>query len=50
VGESPGFIKAGGVINFYLEENRVHFEIRPSAAHSAGLQVSSQLLKLGRTL
>jgi hypothetical protein len=50
VGESPGFIKAGGIINFYLEENRVHFEIRPSAAHSAGLQVSSQLLKLGRTL
>jgi hypothetical protein len=50
VGESPGFLKAGGVINFYIEENRVHFEIRPSVIPSTGLRVSSQLLKLGRTL
>ena len=50
VGESPGFLKSGGVINFYLQENRVHFEIQPSAAHSSGLHVSAQLLKLGRTL
>ena len=50
VGESPGFLKSGGVINFYLQENRVHFEIQPSAAHSSGLHVSAQLLKLVRTL
>ncbi len=50
VGEAPGFLKSGGIINFYLEENRVHFEIRASAVHSMGLQVSSQLLKLGRQL
>jgi hypothetical protein len=50
VGEAPGFLKSGGIINFYLQENRVHFEIQPSAAHSAGLHVSAQLLKLGRTL
>jgi len=50
VGEAPGFLKAGGVINFYLEDNRVHFEIRPEVARLSGLRVSSQLLKLGRTL
>lgn len=50
VGEAPGFLKSGGIINFYIEENRVHFEIQPSVARSAGLHVSSQLLKLGRAL
>jgi hypothetical protein len=50
VGESPGFLKSGGVINFYLESNRVHFEIRPDVARLYGLHVSAQLLKLGRAL
>src|SRR5271168_2290238 len=50
VGEASGFLKAGGIINFYLEENHVHFEIQPSVARSAGLRVSSQLLKLARSL
>jgi hypothetical protein len=49
-GEAPGFLKSGGVINFYLEDNRVHFEISPAAAHSAGLRVSPQLLRLGKAL
>jgi hypothetical protein len=50
VGESPGFLKSGGMVNFYLDGDRVHFEIRPEVAHAAGLRLSSQLLKLGRTL
>jgi YfiR/HmsC-like len=50
VGEAPGFLKAGGAINFYLEDNRVRFEIRPVVARAASLHVSSQLLKLGRAL
>jgi hypothetical protein len=50
VGEAPEFLKSGGIINFYLDDNRVHFEIRPEVAHAAGLRVSSQLLKLGRAL
>jgi hypothetical protein len=50
VGEAPGFLKGGGIINFYIEDNRVHFEIRPEVARSSGLRVSSQLLKLGRAL
>jgi hypothetical protein len=50
VGEAPGFLKSGGIINFYIEDNRVHFEIRAAAAHATGLRMSAQLLKLGRTL
>lgn len=50
VGESSGFLKAGGIVSFYIEENRVRFEIRPESARAAGLRVSPQLLKLGRTL
>jgi hypothetical protein len=50
VGEAPGFLKSGGIINFYLDESHVHFEIRASMAHSTGLHVSAQLLKLGRAL
>jgi hypothetical protein len=50
VGEAPGFLKSGGMINFYLDDNHVHFEIRPEVAHAAGLRLSSQLLKLARTL
>lgn len=50
VGEAAGFLKSGGIINFYLLDNHVHFEIRPALARSAGLHVSAQLLKLGRTL
>ena len=49
VGESAGFLEAGGVINFYLENDRVRFEIRPESARQAGLRVSAQLLKLGST-
>jgi hypothetical protein len=48
VGEASGFLKSGGSINFYLEDNRVHFEIRPGVARSSGLRISAQLLKLGR--
>ena len=47
VGESPGFLEAGGTINFYLEGNRVRFEIRAEAAHANGLHIGAQLLKLG---
>jgi hypothetical protein len=50
VGESPEFLKSGGIINFYLEDNRVHFEIQASAARTLCLRVSAQLLKLGRQL
>jgi len=48
VGESAGFAEAGGMINFYVEENRVRFEINVGAASRAGLSISAKLLQIGR--
>jgi hypothetical protein len=48
VGESEGFAQKGGMINFYLDNNRVKFEINRDAAREQGLQISAQLLRVGR--
>jgi hypothetical protein len=48
VGDSEGFAAAGVMVNFYLEQNKVRFEINPDAANRAGLKFGSQLLKLAR--
>jgi hypothetical protein len=48
VGDDPRFVDAGGIVGFYLEDGKVHFEIRAEAARAAGLHVSAQLLKLSR--
>ena len=48
VGESPNFAKDGGIINFVLEDNKVHFEINSGAAERARLKISSKLLSLAR--
>jgi YfiR/HmsC-like len=50
VGDSPGFARAGGVINFFLEDDRVRFEINLAAAARAGLRISSKLLTLARVV
>ncbi|HTQ50383.1 MAG TPA: YfiR family protein [Candidatus Acidoferrales bacterium] len=43
---SDEFIKAGGMINFVIEDNRVHFQINDDAAKKSGLTISSKLLSL----
>jgi hypothetical protein len=48
VGESEGFARSGGIINFVLEQNRVSFEINIEAANRAGVHISSKLLSLAR--
>jgi hypothetical protein len=48
VGESEGFVRSGGIINFLTQSNKLRFEINPAAAERAGLRISSQLLKLSR--
>jgi hypothetical protein len=50
IGETEGFGRLGLMINFYLEENRVRFEINIDAARRAGLKISSELLKLARII
>jgi hypothetical protein len=48
LGDSSGFAQRGVVVNFYLEDDRVRFEINPRAAARAGLTISSRLLHLAR--
>jgi hypothetical protein len=48
VGDMPDFARRGGIIDFYLEGQKVRFEINRAAALQSGLKVSSQLLGLAR--
>jgi hypothetical protein len=48
VSEIRGFARQGGIINFYVEGNKVRFEINPVVAQRDKLKVSSQLLSLGK--
>ncbi|HEY1717873.1 MAG TPA: YfiR family protein [Verrucomicrobiae bacterium] len=48
VGECDGFDQCGGVVDFYLEDDKVHFEINPAAAAREHLKISSQLFRLGK--
>jgi hypothetical protein len=46
VGETAGFLDAGGMIDFLLDENKVRFTINLDAAESARLKIGSRLLIL----
>lgn len=48
VGESAGFTRLGGMINFTVEDNKVHIEVNVDAAERARLKISSKLLVLAR--
>jgi hypothetical protein len=49
VGERRGFLQAGGMVEFVVEDNNVHFEINPEAVRRAGIHISANLLKLSRS-
>jgi hypothetical protein len=46
VGESVQFLRDGGMVRFYVEKNKMRFQISQRNAEAAGLKVSSQLLGL----
>ncbi len=48
VGESSNFAATGGVITFFMEDKKLRFEINTRAADSAGLEISSRLLRLAK--
>ena len=50
VGESEHFVQGGGTIGFFLEENKIRFEINLEAAEKARLRISSRLLALAKTV
>lgn len=48
ISDIEGFAQAGGTLQFFLEGNKLRFEINPNAAKRARLQVSSKLLRLAK--
>ncbi len=50
IGESEGFARDFGIINFYIEDERVHMEVNLNRAKQAGLYISSQLLKISKVI
>ena len=50
VGDTAGFARMGGIINFVLDESRVRFEINVKAAEGAHLKVSARLLTVAKLI
>jgi hypothetical protein len=50
IGEGESFIRGGGMIAFVIESRRVRFEINRTAAENAGLQLSSRLLNVAKSV
>jgi hypothetical protein len=50
VGESDGFLSAGGVINFKLDSGHVHLQVNMQSVESQGLRISAKLLSLAEVV
>jgi hypothetical protein len=48
VGESPGFLAAGGIINLVVEGGHVRFDVNVDGGAARGLRISSKLLRVAR--
>jgi hypothetical protein len=50
VSEIEGFADLGGGINFYVQDNKLRFEVNTDVLQKAKLKVSSKLLRLARVV
>ena len=48
VGETPGFAENGGAANFFIDGDRVRFEINAATARQSRLRMDAKLLNLGK--
>lgn len=48
VGEEPGFLSEGGIINFVIDERRVRFDISVRNATARSVKINSRLLGVAR--
>lgn len=48
IGDTEGLAKRGAMVNFFLENGKVRFEINLDAVRLGGLKISSKLLSLAR--
>jgi len=46
VSDAPGFAERGGMIGFFLDDNRVRFTVNLAATQEAGLRMNSELLRV----
>lgn len=49
VGETDGFLAAGGVIEFRVEDGKVKIDISAAAAKRAGLHISAKLMSVAQS-
>jgi hypothetical protein len=50
VGENDTFIRQGGMIKFFIENQKIRFAINPDAINQTNLKVSSKLLRLAKII
>jgi hypothetical protein len=50
VGESADFLDNGGMLNLFFEDKQLRFEVNPGPAETAKLNISSQLMRLAKTV
>ena len=50
ISDMKNFAKSGGMISFITIEGKIRFDINLESARRSGLKISSQLLKLARTV
>lgn len=48
VGDTPNFIRWGGMVRFFKEENKIRLQINNTVAKSARLKISSKLLRVAQ--
>lgn len=48
VGETPGFLEAGGMLNLEIKGSTLQFDVNLAAAERAHLKISSRLLVIAR--
>jgi len=48
VSDAPGFTDAGGMIEFFIEDGKVRFDINRRAVDNVGLKMNSQLLIMAK--
>lgn len=48
IGESTGFAKKFGAINFIVDHERIAFEINPKLSKASGVKISSRLMQLAK--
>ncbi|MCJ2164549.1 MULTISPECIES: YfiR family protein [unclassified Pseudodesulfovibrio] len=48
ISQNPVHLRQGVMVNFYMNNGKLKFEINPAAAKRGGLSISSRLLQLAR--